>query len=116
MPDQPVRKPRGGDGKPDLETVLAQFYIAFGQGAGSLFVAPDCIAAGRAEVEKNIWPRIKQWDAVALSALEYARSVGRVSAHLAVADGMNVIHALHYEKALNIVAQNPFNPFSFCGC
>jgi hypothetical protein len=116
MPDRPVRKPRGGEGKPDLETVLAQFYIAFGQGAGSLFVQPDCIAAVRTEFEKKIWPNIRQWDAAALSALEYVRTVGRVCAFRAIAEGTNLISARHLAEALAMVGKNAVGPFLICEC
>jgi hypothetical protein len=101
---------------PTLETVLAQFYVAFGQGAGSLFVDPDAIVAGRTEFEANIWPKIRSWEAAALPALEYIRSVGRISAHLAIGEGRNVISAGHFRDALRMFAETACPPFGMCPC
>lgn len=104
----------GKSGVGELETVVAQLYIAFGQGAGSLYVSPEAIAAGRRQYEQLVAKNLEKWPQASLKALEYARAIGRVAAHLAVSEGWNTIQGDHYTSAAEMVRKNchvEFCPF-----
>jgi hypothetical protein len=102
MPERKVET-KGGDGGWDSETIMAQIYIAFGQGAGSLYVSRGAIAAGRRQYQKLVAEYSQNWSEVGQNALEYTRSVGRAAAHLAVGEGRNTISADNYAKAAALV-------------
>ena len=94
---------RTSGGGYDLETVVAQLYIAFGTGIGSLFVSPEAIVAGRRQYETLVGHNLEKWPQTSMQALEYARTLGRVSALLTISEGRNTITADNYRQASELV-------------
>jgi len=99
---------------PIVEQILAQVFIAFGQGAGTMTVAHDAIDAARQEYADGIAASAPRWNEIALPTLEYARAIGRVAAYLAVKDGRNVISKGDWIEAAKQVAQHPDKTYRFC--
>jgi hypothetical protein len=95
----------------ESEDLLALLFMAFGQGAGSMYATPGAVRIGRQEYARAIQP--KAWDQHAPYALEYARALGRVAAHLALQDGATAIDEPHFRSASELVRQRQIAPW-FC--
>lgn len=96
--------------------IFGQLLIAFGQGAGAIYVSPDVITASASEYLPRIRTHLDGWDRDALRAIEFARAVGRLSAHLAMHDGTPTIGPDHFERALRETLSKPsvMQPCPFC--
>ncbi|OLC76698.1 MAG: hypothetical protein AUH72_18460 [Acidobacteria bacterium 13_1_40CM_4_65_8] len=99
---------------PIVEQILAQLFIAFGQGAGTMTVSHEAIAAARNLYINRIPEFENKWDEIALQSLEYARAIGRVAALRAVQHGRNVISKDDWIEAAKQVAQHPDKTYRFC--
>jgi hypothetical protein len=79
--------------------ILMLISMAFGQGAGTMRATPDAVDAATADYRRLIEQSTEPWEVIELSTLELARSVGRFAAHVATADGRDVIEKRHYVEA-----------------
>jgi hypothetical protein len=93
------------------DDILAQVYMAFGQGTATMLATPAALRAGRTEYVKTFEP--ENWLTDAPVALEYARALGRVAAHLAVQKGATAIDEEHFMRAAEMVRGNQVWP-CFC--
>ncbi len=89
--------------------IIAQVYIAFGQGTGSVRVSHEA-ALRVGECYSDIFEANKDdilatWETQGVQALERVRAVGRAAASLINAQGRTVIEAKDLEKALNTSAE-----------
>jgi hypothetical protein len=66
------------------EAVMAQIYVAFGQGTGEIRVAKEACLAVRAQVISQLDTMVVNWDAEAVQILERVRAVGRAARQRAV--------------------------------
>lgn len=78
--------------------VLAQMFIAFGQGAG-MSVSREAIRAATRTYAPLARANLTKWGELELQTLEYARTLGRLAAYLALRDGKQVIGEEHYREA-----------------
>ena len=108
----PVEQSRD-DASWDPESAMAQLYVAFGQGAVSVHVAPAVLSKARAEYLDMVKKNSGRWDAIAGPMREYARALGRIAAHLAVGDGLDVILVKHYDAASKALIDN--SHLTVCG-
>ncbi len=82
---------RDGTGS-DIEDILGQFYIAFGQGLGSLRVSRRTAAALRERYLMVINSVIlEEWDSIGSEVLERVRAVGRMAAIRAATVGRTYV-------------------------
>ncbi len=82
-----------------VHEILAQIFIAFGQGAGTMTVSREAIRAATRTYTSLVQANVTKWRDIELQTLEYARSLGRVAAHLALRDGSQVVRDEHYREA-----------------
>jgi hypothetical protein len=66
------------------EAVMAQIYVAFGQGTGEIRVAREACLAIRAQVVSQLDTMMVNWDSEAVQILERVRVVGRAARQRAV--------------------------------
>jgi hypothetical protein len=90
-------------GSSDVEQILGQFYVAFGQGAGCVRVKRETIGAIREHYIGLIEKNASSWEADAVQVLERVRTVGRLSALTAVQDGASAISREHFEGSTRAV-------------
>ncbi len=84
----------------ELEEVIGQCWVAFGQGTGSLGISRSGVAAGRSLFQRYAsQEHIEAWDKDALPALEFVRAMGRLAAQLATAEGLTFILEKHFNTA-----------------
>ena len=91
--------------------ILTQLFIAFGQGAGTMPVAAQVIAAATEDYLAAIHENVAGWRSIELQALESARGLGRLAAHLALQDGRDVVMTEHYQGARNGIRPRIDCPF-----
>lgn len=73
------------------EDILGQFYVAFGQGAGTMRVRREAIAALRRRYFPAIQASARIWPNVAGNVLSLVMQVGRLAALLATQAGRTAI-------------------------
>ncbi len=85
----------------ELEEIIGQCWVAFGQGTGSVNVSRVGVAAGRRLfLERyNTAENRRNWDQDALRVLEFVRAIGRLAAQRATAEGLTVIHERQFQQA-----------------
>ena len=83
----------------DVEEIVGQCWIVFGQGAGSMGVLREAITAGRKQYIKLFGRHAETWDSDALEVLEFVRAAGRLAAQMAADDGLGAIGAKHLKRA-----------------
>jgi hypothetical protein len=83
----------------DIEDIVGQCWVAFGQGAGSMKVSREAIAAGRKHYTDYFSNHIATWDDDSLQMLEFVQAAGRLAAHLATFEGFAVIGPRHLQRA-----------------
>ena len=99
------------------EQILAQLFIAFGQGAGTMIVSLEAIEAATREYKPAIEKSAHKWNEIVLATLEYARAVGRIAAFQAIQGGRNVISEGDWRAAADQVyeqANKVKTPYLFC--
>ncbi len=87
-----------------IEARLSQLFVAFGQGAGPMFVTVAAAQAARTQYRPLVTARLGEWDTQALTLFEYAGALGRTAAHVAAQEGSPEIDAGHYEQASSLLA------------
>lgn len=87
-----------------IEARLSQLFVAFGQGAGPVFLTVEAAQAARAQYKPLVTARLGEWDSQALMLFEYARALGRTAAHFAAHEGSPEIDAGHYQQASALLA------------
>ena len=81
------------------EDILGQFYFAFGQGAGSMRVRQEAIAALRRRYYPAIQASAAAWPDMAGNILSLLAQVGRLAALLATQAGRTAITAADFMQA-----------------
>ena len=93
------------------DSILGQFYVAFGQGAGTMRVQRTAIAAMRRRYLVNIETAPGPWEAVAANVLGLLAQVGRLAALTATQAGRTAISEADFKAAARLVEsrvhQNP---------
>lgn len=87
------------------EGIMAQIWIAFGQGAGAIRVSHDAALELYQWYYDKITPYIvhERWQTDAVQALDRIRAIGRHAAFLAARDGSTVIKPEYvYEAASKV--------------
>jgi len=87
-----------------VEARLSHLFVAFGQGAGPIFMTVEAVQAARDQYRPLVQGRLSEWDSNALVLFEYARSLGRTAANIAAQQGSPQIDAAHYREASSRVA------------
>jgi hypothetical protein len=83
--------------------IMAQIYVAFGQGTGSMRVSHDAAVELHNRYYDKITPQvINDWDKEAVQVLERIRAIGRLVAHDAAAAGTTTVAGA---GAVNTAAQ-----------
>ena len=106
MPDYPASY--------EHEDILAQVFMAFGQGAGTMHATPAAVRAGRLKYGPTL--KVQNWDADAPQVLEFARALGRVAANLAAQEGSTAIDEQHFRRASELVIGHQIGPWSCPYC
>jgi len=91
------------------EGIMAQIWIAFGQGAGAIRVSHDAALELYRWYYEAITPEIvhERWKTDAVQVLDRMRAIGRHAAFLAAGDGSTVIKPQYvYEAASKVQAQS----------
>ena len=96
-----------------VHEILVQLFIAFGQGAGTMRVSRETIAAATRDYVDRIEQHVDRWESIQVQTLDVARSLGRLSAHLALLDAGDVILPKHYEGASRHSERMAPCPFCF---
>jgi histone H3/H4 len=81
------------------EDILGQFYFAFGQGAGTMRVRQEAIAALRHRYYPAIKASAAAWPEAAGSILSLLTQIGRLAALLATQAGRTAITASDFMQA-----------------
>jgi hypothetical protein len=91
---------------PDIDVLVTQLLIAFGQGTGSLYIHPDVISQARRTYRPIVADALASWSATAIQAHEYARALGRIAGHLAVGEGLDIVLIKHVDAAAAMLRAN----------
>ncbi len=94
----------------DVDDVLGQVLIAFGQGTGAMRVPRKTVTAIRARYLAMADKALPRWEEDAVQALERVRAVGRLAAHLAVVRGDTRILAADFFRAAETVERDSGTP------
>lgn len=78
-------------GYSEVEQILGQFFVAFGQGAGCVRVRRETILAIRERYLAVIETEAHSWEEEAVQVLERVRTVGRLAALIATERGASSI-------------------------
>jgi len=103
--------------------ILAQLFVAFGQGTGTIAVSRAAVESALvtyaplvSKFEKEHPDNVDDaWDEIASPTLEYARGLGRLAALFAVARGHNSIADEDLENARKGVSKMVNGGIFFCG-
>lgn len=89
------------------EGIMAQIWVAFGQGTGTLRVTQEAVLVLHTQYDRAITDEIvnEAWDKEAVHILERIRAIGRLAALTAVSRGDSVINAEDVKKAIPPVQQ-----------
>jgi hypothetical protein len=80
--------------------IMAQCWVAFGQGSGSLRVSQEAAIALQSQYYGAITnDLLDKWDGEAVQILERMRAIGRLAAHLAAGRGDTRISAVDVAEA-----------------
>lgn len=82
--------------------ILAQIFVAFGQGAGQLTVSDDAVRAAVADYAVKI-EGARNWDGAAPRVLGIARVMGQLAAEHAAREGRAIITAPDYAAARAVI-------------
>jgi histone H3/H4 len=83
----------------NAEDILAQFYYAFGQGAGTMRVERAAVGALRRRYFNNIKAAPAPWNAMAGNVLQLLAQVGRLAALFATQAGRAAITEADFMRA-----------------
>jgi hypothetical protein len=94
------------------EGIMAQIWIAFGQGAGSIRVSQDAAMELRRWYFDAITPDIVQqeWGTSAVQVLERIRAIGSLAAMKATSGGATAISPLHVYQSASAVQDTSATP------
>jgi hypothetical protein len=91
--------------------IMAQIYVAFGQGTGAIRVSQDVCAALHGRYYKSIDAAcIQDWESLAGQVLERFRALGRLMASNAVAAGKTNVAGADVESAARLVERESRTP------
>ncbi|MBV8200385.1 MAG: hypothetical protein JOZ15_07145 [Acidobacteria bacterium] len=90
---------------------MAQIYVAFGQGTGSMRVSQDVCVALHDRYYQRIDPAvISDWESIAAQVLERFRTLGRLMAIHAGAAGKSSLAGADVESAAQTVERQSGTP------
>ena len=90
-------------GYSDVEQILGQFFVAFGQGSGCVRVGRETILAIRDQYIDMIAKEYGSWEEEAVQVLERVRTVGRLSALIALQRGSSTIERQDFLESTGTV-------------
>ena len=88
-----------------LENMVAQMWIAFGQGIGEIGVAAsavDAVAESYGGLAQSVFDK---WSSHGIAALDFIRDLGRLCAGRAREDGAEWIDETHVRDSIEVVVQ-----------
>lgn len=85
------------------DDILGQFFYALGQGAGTIRIQRDAIAALRSRYAQPISSAITQWPSLAPNILSFVAQIGRVAALQTTKEGRTAISAADFTYARQLV-------------
>lgn len=107
----PAEKERGDPMAHSREEILAQIFVAFGQGTGAIRVQREACAVLAERYGERIDEEIlATWDTVAVQVLERMRAIGRAAAAEATLAGSTAISAATVREAAVRVEQVSATP------
>jgi hypothetical protein len=83
-------------------SMIAQIFVAFGQGAGQLNVSDDAVQAAVSDYGYGI-EQADGWGDAAPMVLGIARAMGQAAAEHALREGRGVITAVDYRAARAVI-------------
>jgi hypothetical protein len=86
---------------------LVQALIAFGEGAGPVLVSREAILAVTKDYRDAAAHDAERWDTYAPAVLSWAKAMGALAAHHALADSRTVVDAEDYGFARAALARHP---------
>lgn len=94
------------------EGIMAQIWIAFGQGAGSIRVSQAAAMELRRWYFDAITPSVVQqeWETAAVQVLDRIRAVGSLSALKATSGGATTISPAHVHQSASAVQEASVTP------
>jgi hypothetical protein len=115
-----MKQPRNTNASSTVDPRVLLLSMAFGQGAGTMLATGEALQLALSKcapfLEAND-PDSEAWTEYALRFVEYARGLGKVSAHVAAGNLQYVIDAAAVDRALGAIG--PKNRFAYmgpCGC
>src|ERR1700730_15699109 len=91
--------------------IMAQIYVAFGQGTGAMRVSQDVCGALHDRYYQSIdQALVRDWEALAVQVLERFRAIGRLMAIKAGAAGKTALASSDFESAARMVEQQSGTP------
>jgi hypothetical protein len=91
--------------------IMAQIYVAFGQGTGTVRVSQDVCAALRKRYYRRIDKAVlKDWETLAMQVLERFRALGRLMALNAVMAGKTNLAGADVESAAQLIERQSQTP------
>ncbi len=91
--------------------IMAQIYVAFGQGTGAMRVSQDVCAALHERYYPSIDPAlVRDWESLAVQVLERIRALGRLMAINAGAAGKTALAGSDLESAARMVERQSGTP------
>ena len=95
--------PAGKVEDPKLEAILTQCSIAFGQGSGKIPISDDGIKELHRAYRRIVIHHAKNWEEGSDRILEYAQTIGRMSAHIAIGKGKLKIDSKSISEATRLL-------------
>jgi hypothetical protein len=91
--------------------ILSQIFCAFAQGADGLSIDGSAYLAARNDYSGPVERDKGKWHTDGPQVLAVSRAMGRLAAHIALAEGGITILATHYQSARSMVHGVAFCPF-----
>jgi hypothetical protein len=91
--------------------ILAQIFGAFAQGADGLYVDPEVILTARRDYSGPIERDKELWPTEGPRTLLLTRAMGKLAAHMAMAEGKVTVQPRHYRDARRAVHTMAICPF-----
>jgi hypothetical protein len=89
--------------------ILARIFGAFAQGVDGLYIDPEVILAARKDYSGPIERDKERWSTNEAGTLLLTRAMGKLAAHIAMADGKVSVQVEHYRAARRAV-----HPIGIC--
>jgi hypothetical protein len=111
-----MAKGKASGGGHTAQSIELHIAMAIGQGAGTMLATSRALMAVFDSYGDAIKDSVARWGDIHLRTAEYARALGQIAAHVAIANGHCVIEYEDMQSAINVVQHNRVPPLLAMDC